>query len=332
MISARFLKKMPGIILCVVLFGAPLLTEAAVFGFSTKNTSISPYDTFSVDVFVNTKVEAVNAVSGVIDYNNAILEPTSIVVSDTITSWINESPSIMNNKIVFEGITFDPGFSGSKKLLFTVNFKAKRVGISEIKISEGSILKNDGFGTNIIEGFSTMQIKIIENNGMPVISLDDNLEEPLVESNVSAFPVIIDYSSVVAPGEKFFVKGVGEPNALTLIEFELISKKTIGDKIFGLIGRKRHLISDVYVINNQDGTFEYHGTSDAVPGIYRAVPFLVGQGTSSKEPGLGAQMSVLSNNKELNFVSLVNTSALFIPIILIGLISAVIYRRRSLIR
>jgi len=318
----------------ILLFSYPFSSNAAIFGFSPSTTKIVPLDTFSVQVFVNTSGEAINAVSGLVTYSDMMIEPTSIVVSDTVTSWINESPKVSKGSISFEGITFDPGFSGGRKLLFTVFFKAKKTGISEIRLTEGSILKNDGFGTNVLDGLSTLQIKILERFSNSTISGNTYTPQSLddVSNKISALPVIIDYSSVVYPGGKLFVKGLGEPNALTLIEFQLVSKKTFGDKLLDMLGQRRHTISDVYIINNSDGSFEYTSNSEAIPGVYTAIPFFVGQGTSTKEPGLGAQLNVLSDSGEYTFVSLVNMLTLIIPLILIALISAVIYRRRSNIK
>lgn len=317
-----------------VVFTIPKIASAAVFGFSPNTTKITPLDNFSVQVFANTSGVAVNAVSGVVSFQSNMIEPTSLVVSDTITSWINESPVVGENTISFEGITFDPGFSGSNKLLFTVFFKAKRAGISQIKLTEGSILKNDGFGTNILDGLSTLQIKVAERFPESVldIEVDEDISNNSDTKKSPAYPVIVDYSSVVASGDKLFVKGIGEPNALTLIEFQLVSRQTVGDKLLELVGKRKHTISDVYIINNSDGTFEYTSNSPAVPGVYSAIPFFIGSGTSSKEPGLGAQLSVLSDTGESTFVGLINMSTMVLPILIIALISAIIYRRRSLIK
>lgn len=333
----RVYKLFKGLLGLVILIGvfcvAPKITLAGTYGFSPSTNNIFLGDTFSVQIFVNTSGDSVNALSGSVNYPTSILEPVSISTSESINFWIKQ-PSFKNGNISFEGIALDPGFSGNRVSVLTATFRAKKIGISEIKFTEGAILKNDGLGTNVISGLSTLQIKVSGEQQKPLIeteveTTEQSNEEIFPGGDLFSLPVITDYSSVVSKGDRLFVKGVGEPNALTLIQFQLLSKKTLGEKMLNIFGRRRQLLSDVYIINNPDGSFEYTSNQDVVPGVYTAVPFFVGQGTSNKEPGLGAQLSILGGSREGLFANAINLSIVLIPVLLIGLIATIIYRRKK---
>jgi len=131
--------------------------QAASLYFSPASGSYEVGKTFSVNVYISSADQAMNAASGVIAFPRDKLEVTALSKSGSIFSlWVQE-PSFSNSSgaINFEGIVLNPGFSGSGGKIMTVTFKAKAAGQATINFSSGSILANDGAGTNILGGLGS---------------------------------------------------------------------------------------------------------------------------------------------------------------------------------
>ena len=97
-----------------------------------------------------------NAASGVVSFPQDKLQVVSLSKSGSIFNlWVQE-PSFFNGTgtISFEGIVLNPGFMGSAGKIITVNFRAKSSGNVSLSFSSGSVLANDGKGTNILTGMS----------------------------------------------------------------------------------------------------------------------------------------------------------------------------------
>src|SRR3989339_1853931 len=156
-------------------FGFLLIVLTAVFllAFSAQAASIYTYPTtgtyqlggtFSLSVHVSSPNEAINAISGTISFPNDKLEVTSLSKNGSIISlWPQEQGFSNTNGIVnFEGIVLNPGYTGSAGKILTINFKTKAVGIANIKFSSGSVLANDGQGTNVLDslGSTSMSIEV----------------------------------------------------------------------------------------------------------------------------------------------------------------------------
>src|SRR3989338_8837245 len=93
-----------------------------------------------------------NAASGVISFSSDKLEVASLSKTGSIFSlWVQE-PSFSNSAgtVNFEGIALNPGFTGASGKLISINFKVKSVGDAPLTFSSGSVLANDGKGTNIL--------------------------------------------------------------------------------------------------------------------------------------------------------------------------------------
>ena len=63
-----------------------------------------------------------------------------------------QEPSYSNSAgtVNFEGIVLNPGYTGSQGKILTITFKVKGGGNAPLIISSGSVLANDGQGTNIL--------------------------------------------------------------------------------------------------------------------------------------------------------------------------------------
>ena len=120
--------------------------------FSPSSGSYIVGSTLSVSVYVSSADQAMNAASGVISFPTDKLAVDSLSKSSSIFSlWVQE-PSFSNSAgtVNFEGIALNPGFTGASGKLLTVNFKVTAAGAALLNFSSGSVLANDGQGTNIL--------------------------------------------------------------------------------------------------------------------------------------------------------------------------------------
>jgi hypothetical protein len=109
-------------------------------------------DTIVVGVHVQSSEQEMNAVSGVLSFPVDSLEVASLSkLGSVISLWVQE-PSFSNTKgeVNFEGIVLSPGYKGAQGKILTVAFKVKKEGEGALGFSSGSILANDGSGTNIL--------------------------------------------------------------------------------------------------------------------------------------------------------------------------------------
>lgn len=140
---------------------------SVIFSPATGNYNVG--NTFSVGVYVSTPEEAMNAVQAVVKFSKDKLEVVSISKSGSIISlWIQE-PSFSNNlgTINFEGIVLNPGFIGRSGKILSINFRAKAAGQGVLSLSNGSLLANDGQGTDILSGLGTASFNLTPSQIKP---------------------------------------------------------------------------------------------------------------------------------------------------------------------
>jgi len=148
-------------LLVISLSFAPAAYSASL-SFSPSSGQYEVGKNFSVTFLANTDGKVMNASSGTITFSPNILEVVSVTKSGSIFSlWVQE-PTFSNasGTINFEGVVLNPGFSGNSGKLLTVTFKPKTTGTAQVKFSSGSILANDGLGTNIASTLSTANYTI----------------------------------------------------------------------------------------------------------------------------------------------------------------------------
>lgn len=137
-------------------------TMAASLYFSPSSGLYEVGKTFSVSLYVSSADEAMNAASGVISFPQDKLEVISLSKAGSIFSlWVQE-PSFSNSAgtVSFEGIVLNPGFIGSRGKIITITFRAKAGGNAPLTFSSGSVLANDGKGTNMLTGLGNANFSI----------------------------------------------------------------------------------------------------------------------------------------------------------------------------
>ena len=142
-----------------VFFSVCGAANAATLYFSPSSGSHAIGATFSVSVYVSSVDHAMNAASGIISFPSDKLEVTSLSKTGSIfTLWVQE-PSFSNSAgtVNFESIVLNPGFTGSSGKAITITFRAKAAGNAPLTFSSGSVLANDGQGTNILTSLGNAQ-------------------------------------------------------------------------------------------------------------------------------------------------------------------------------
>lgn len=152
---------------------------------SPSSGKVSVGETFSLVLRVNTGGVAVNAAEGSIIFNQRELSVTSISRSGSIFSIWAAEPRFSNAEgtIEFAGGIPNPGYSGANGLLLTINFRAKAAttikGFTEIVLVSGSVLANDGEGTNILASLGKATYYINPSGGsVPPVDASPAISQP----------------------------------------------------------------------------------------------------------------------------------------------------------
>lgn len=308
------------ILIVSMLFGCTVKAEdnqSAFLFFNTLPAQIKEGERVTVDVKINSQKQSVNAVSGALSFPTSLLQVVSISKEKSIINLWTEEPRLISNKILFEGIILNPGFQGSNGVIFHIIFEAKKSGSVSINFNEGSILANDGLGTNVIGSLGSSNFKIIPS---PTYFSDKPLVKTSPTSKVAILPVITKYSTVVEPKESIKIVGKGEPLALTKIAFNNLSVKSLGEKLVNYLQSKKNTLGDVVLKNDENGIFQYVSNQDLVAGAYNATPFLVNTDKNIEVPGPSVKLLINDSNIVKNLIVILNIMGLFVPIVSLAVI------------
>jgi hypothetical protein len=164
------MKKIISLFSIILLFlSSAEFAYSASLSFSPSSGQYQVGKNFSVTFLANADGQAMNASSGTITFPTNTLEVVSLSKTGSIFSlWVQE-PTFSNTAgtINFEGVVLNPGYSGNSGKLLTVTFRPKAPGSAQLKFSSGSILANDGTGTNIASTLSTANFTITDAAPQP---------------------------------------------------------------------------------------------------------------------------------------------------------------------
>src|SRR3989344_1910039 len=171
-------------------FVLPNSALAATLGFSPSTLSRAVENTFSVSVYVSSTDQAINAVSGVVSFPPGMLEVVGISKTNSIMScWVQEpSFSNANGTVNFEGIAFNPGFTGSRGTVLSITFRAKNSRQAPVSFSSGTVLANDGIGTNTLMSMESANFSITSGGQV------EEIKTPPASMASGDAPVIISTS------------------------------------------------------------------------------------------------------------------------------------------
>lgn len=213
------------LLLFVVIFILPNTVDAASFLFNPSTGSYAVGSTVPVDVIIDTEDDSINAVSGVLTYDDTAVRPVSIKISDSLVDlWIVQ-PSISENEdtISFEGLILNPGFIGKGKIA-TINFTILTPSSSVVSFASGSALANDGMGTNLLTRFAKATLSTYGGEGKTIATRDISSELPIDPSTLVLEslrpPVVTSYTLRPENINKFSLQGVTYPEAGVKLWFQ----------------------------------------------------------------------------------------------------------------
>lgn len=127
-------------------------------------------NTFLVQVKVNSGGVAINAADGTIVFDPDKLEVVKISKENSIfTLWVQE-PTFSNSlgTINFAGGKPSPGFIGAAGTIATITFRAKTAGTAHLTFASGSVLADDGKGTNILSNTGSGVYQLVAKEIVPL--------------------------------------------------------------------------------------------------------------------------------------------------------------------
>ena len=196
-----FIKIALSLFLALVLF-SPASSFAAEVFFDSKEDVFTDGEDLLIEVLLNTEEESLNAIEGKIMFPGDILEVREILEGNSAINFWVDKPSFNNSgEIYFSGIT-PGGFSGSRGLMLSVIFKAKKSGEGMISAGEFKILKNDGIGTSASIKISTLGFMVLKSNGQ---IFESNLNIPKDADLPEAFKPDIARNPEMFDGKYFLI-------------------------------------------------------------------------------------------------------------------------------
>lgn len=136
-------------------------TEAATLSLSAAATSLTVGKTTTVAVIVRSTDQAFNASQGKVTFPTDTLQVTNVSKGSLFTYWTTEpSYSNSNGTVTFGGGLPTPGYKGNGRTVLTITFRAKATGKATVTYGSGTILANDGLGTNILTGYGSATFTI----------------------------------------------------------------------------------------------------------------------------------------------------------------------------
>lgn len=137
--------------------------QAASLGISPNSATMREGETKSFSLTVNSADQAMNASQGKLTFPTGKLQVTSVAKGTLFKYWTDEPAfSNSNGTVTFGGGLPTPGFKGSGRAAITVTFRAKASGTAMLTYSSGTILSNDGNGTNILTSYGSATVRIGE--------------------------------------------------------------------------------------------------------------------------------------------------------------------------
>lgn len=168
-------------------FSTTFFASAATLSLSPSTGVYQSNTTFTARVVVNTQGQSINAADATIKFNPRELSVVSANrVGSIFNLWVTE-PTFSNSDgtINFSG-GLPSGYTGSSGNVMTVTFRAVGSGPAKVNFGNGSVLANDGKGTNVLTSMNGGNYTIQSASTAPVAEV----VEYVASANTPAAPNI----------------------------------------------------------------------------------------------------------------------------------------------
>lgn len=129
----------------------PAVARAATLSFSPSSGTLAPGQTIVVRIVAASPQEALNAISGAVELSGGALTIASITKASSVLNFWLEDPVSSPTAAQFGGVALG-GYQGTAGVAATLTLRAQAVGTGKLSFSTGSVLANDGKGTEILTG------------------------------------------------------------------------------------------------------------------------------------------------------------------------------------
>jgi hypothetical protein len=141
------------ILAAVCFFAFPYAAQAATLSITPSSGTLMVGDRVTVQVTLSSNV-AINAISGNLSVSPAFTIESVSKAASVLNFWVSEPTfSAAARTVQFEGVALG-GFSGNTGNVVSVTLRAAQEGSGAISFTSGSVLANDGQGTDITSGLS----------------------------------------------------------------------------------------------------------------------------------------------------------------------------------
>lgn len=175
------------LVFLVGLFLLPYSTFAATLSLTPGSGVYGAGTTFTARVVVNTSGQAINAADATLSFNPNELSVVSVNRTGSIFNlWVAE-PTFSNSAgtISFSG-GLPSGYTGSAGTVMNVTFRSRGAGTARVRFTNGSVLANDGRGTNVLTSMNAGTYTIQAAS----VSPEPEIIEYVAPANTPAAPVI----------------------------------------------------------------------------------------------------------------------------------------------
>lgn len=146
------MKRISYIVVVAVLCAIPAAAGAATLYVSPSDGVYEIGQSFRLTIMVNSQGTAINASEGTLSFNPALLAVENISSAGSIFNINVQQPEYSNSAGTahWAGITLNPGYRGATGNLVTVQMRALASGTAAVQIHSGSVLANDGTGSEVL--------------------------------------------------------------------------------------------------------------------------------------------------------------------------------------
>lgn len=195
------------LIFCILIvslfFVFPGIVKAASLYLSPSTGAYTVGNTFLVQVRINSAGYSINAADGTLVFDPDKLEVVSVSKTNSVFSLWVQDPEYSNavGTIEFAGGKPSPGYTGASGVVINITFKTKISGTANLTFASGSILADDGKGTNVLGSFGSGTYTLNARSVTP-ITQDQTPTQPVTVSNLPSQPEV--FSKTHPNNEKWY--------------------------------------------------------------------------------------------------------------------------------
>ncbi len=190
------------ILALVFVFCMPFSAHAASLYLSPASLTLSAGQTGTFSVYVESTGQAMNAVSGTVSVDSGVTVGGASKAGSVISFWAAE-PSAAGTTVSFEGVVLN-GYTGAAGKILSFTVRAQTAGTYAARFSSGSVLANDGQGTNITSG--TRGGTLTVTAAKPAAPVEEEKEQKESDETPDA-PAV--RSQEFPSGEEWYAKSTG---------------------------------------------------------------------------------------------------------------------------